>query len=408
MRRDIAAEIKAALRDPRAFAADLGLEVSKDRKQAGGIFALCPAGHDRGASLSLRSMRDGIAAHCFGCGLDGSVLDVIASAHGLDIDCDFRAVVEEGLSLAGLDPLEESRRPSSTGPRRPSSTDPRRPVAAAAPTPAAPEALDPDIFAALAAEILERAPLAGYVERYLDRRNVLEAARADGWGALPSSPAEQFRIAAEILDRFGPVLLARSGLFKVEKTQAGDLVIVDGAPVLCSPVAFLWSAHVLVIPWRAVGVDGSVMAIQRRQLGAEGPRYVLAGKAGIYVSPAALEDMTETSEIAFCEGAFDALSLGELDRRAGRDRIAVGVPGLGSWGQVSAIAAPLARGRRAYVATDNDPDKDGVQRGGNAPALLATWARDLRGAGALEVHRACPRGHHDWNAALCAGEERAA
>ena len=385
LRRTDAGEIKLSLPDPLAFASSLNLEVSKNRKQSGdGIFVLCPGGHDRTASLSLRPMRDGIAAHCFGCGLNGSVLDVIAAVRGLDIRRDFRRVIEEGLALAGLPPLGAST------PR----TGPSLRSVRSVPSEAPPE-LAVDVFGELAAEILERCPLAAAadVQRYLADRGVLEAASADGWGALPS-PAEQGPIAAEILECFGPLVLARSKVFRLERGSS-ELLIRNGAP------AFIWTDHRIVIPWRAFGVDGAIVALQRRQLGstAEGPKYALAGRpVAPYVSPAALENVTDATSIAYVEGAIDALSLGEIDRADGTDRLAIGVPGLGAW---DPAWAKLARGRRAFIATDDDPPKpNGKPGAGNNPGLISKWRDDLLAASALEVRRLQPTSAPDWNAVL--------
>ena len=165
LERDVAEEIKLSLRDPQALAELLGLEVSADRKQARGVFVLCPWHAERGASCSIRIGGDGtIVVKCHGCGAGGSALDLIAQVNGLEIRRDFRAVLEEGAHLAGLAPLDASK-PGVRSRRliRP---------ALAPPDPSELRALEADVFAELAGALLELCPMVGApdVQRYLAGR----------------------------------------------------------------------------------------------------------------------------------------------------------------------------------------------------------------------------------------------
>lgn len=94
---DHAREVREALADPRRVAERLGLERSKTER---GKWR-CPS--HGGTSLSLRRGRDGtLQARCFGCGLGGDVLTLLAAVRGLDVRSDFRVLLEEAAELAGL------------------------------------------------------------------------------------------------------------------------------------------------------------------------------------------------------------------------------------------------------------------------------------------------------------------
>jgi hypothetical protein len=115
--------------------------------------------------------------HCHGWDEGGSALDLIAAAHGLDIERTFRDVLRIGADLAGLEPVRGHYAPPRPRPR--STVPPARMV----------RPLEPVLFSTLAAELLERCPIGdGDVAQNIERRGVLEGARADA--GLPWSPRE--------------------------------------------------------------------------------------------------------------------------------------------------------------------------------------------------------------------------
>jgi len=157
---DLAA-IKTRLSNPREVAAMLGLRVLQ--KTRNGTMTACPVHGNKSGSLGLRVGADGtIQAFCFGCGLSGDVLTLLAAIEG-----DFKRGLARAVEMAG--------------------------GAVGAPVQAwqAPEKCDPDVYHELATRILDAGKLDGRpwtreVGEYLERRGLLELARADNWAALPS------------------------------------------------------------------------------------------------------------------------------------------------------------------------------------------------------------------------------
>ena len=93
--------IKSALADPERVLGLLGL-LDGAKRQAHGFLVLCPWHSERTPSCSVKLASDGtIAAHCFGCGVGGDVLSLVAAARGLDTRRDFARVVELAADLAG-------------------------------------------------------------------------------------------------------------------------------------------------------------------------------------------------------------------------------------------------------------------------------------------------------------------
>lgn len=93
--------IKAALVDPDMVLGLLGL-LDGAQRQAHGYLIRCPWHVERTPSCSVKLVSDGtIAAHCFGCGVGGDVLSLVAGTHGLDARRDFGRVVELAADLAG-------------------------------------------------------------------------------------------------------------------------------------------------------------------------------------------------------------------------------------------------------------------------------------------------------------------
>lgn len=303
------AAVRAALAEPRAVARALGLEDGARREGAGGLVVRCPVHGDRSPSLSLQVRGGTLSARCWVCGQGGDLLWLVAAVERLDVRRDFVEVLRRAAELAGGAAL-----------------------APAAVVPARQEApkLPEDVAAELFGRICEAGRLgaSGSVERYLEGRGLLEAAREDGWAALPSLN-RMLDIARGVWQAMG----SRQGTGetpgrKPEQASSGpgnaeaNGVTRDGGPngqvgmtsnrmrvgepsgqvsggfAFSSPedllvgarLAFwgrdgelvtLWGRHRLVIPWR--GPDGRIQALQRRLVdaprkmrdGREEPRYVL-------------------------------------------------------------------------------------------------------------------------------------
>jgi len=83
-------------------------------RQARGITVLCPWHDERKPSCSITVGEDGtIRVCCFGCGMRGDVLHLIAQVRGLESRRDFKRVLEEAAQLAGIK-LDEYRPPTPT------------------------------------------------------------------------------------------------------------------------------------------------------------------------------------------------------------------------------------------------------------------------------------------------------
>jgi hypothetical protein len=123
--------IRHALADHAALVATLGLEEGAIR-QAHGITIRCPWHAERTASCSITLGPDGtIRVHCFGCGASGDALHLVAAASGLDLQRDFRKVLERAAEIAGLgsnvgNVSHTVLRPTPPAPSPPSRTPPPR------------------------------------------------------------------------------------------------------------------------------------------------------------------------------------------------------------------------------------------------------------------------------------------
>lgn len=307
-----------------------------------------------------------IRVQCFaGCQhVAGDVLKLIAAAYRLDCARDFKEVLSIGARLAGLDAGDLTAARARPLPRRPA-------------PPPEPPPLDDSVFAAIVAPLLhcgrlDGSPLVRDVERYLDARGLLGAAQADGWAALPPPGPTLAAWVQMLSDVFEETALLASGLFY--KRKSGEL-------------ALPWPDHRLVIPCRSPA--GAVYTLHRRLLRApKGDEQKYAIPRGRPLRwPYGVEQLASApadAPIAFVEGAVDVLAIQELDRAAGIERVVLGVPGLEAWGRAW---ADLARGRRAFVATDADEK-------GRAAARF--WIADLLACGALDVQRVEPAHAKDW------------
>lgn len=374
---DDAAAVRRALVEPEAVAAALGLCEGVQgwgrgagwTRIAGGVLVQCPAHGDRTPSCSVTRGPDGtLRVRCFGCDLAGDALHLVAAVYGLDARAHFVRVLEHAAHLAGV-------RLSTPGDRAPVAPPPRKPAPTPDPAPSN-AALAPDVFAALVRALLAAAPLDGPhaadVRAYLDARGILDAARADGWGALPSGMVAQGDVRARIVAAVG-----------VETWEASGLAHPR------DPLMFAWgSSHRVVIPWREV--DGSPTWLQRRAVGRfDGPRYV--APAG--TSPAApygahqLAAVPLDAPAALVEGAVDALALRAACEVDGSPFAVLGLPGVKGWRRPWGA---LLAGRPVAIALDGDA-------AGNAAADVI--ARELAGL-ASNVNRWRPAGGaKDWGEA---------
>ncbi len=353
-----AAEVRRRLTDIPALLRRLSLDEGA-RREGGGFKVRCPWHTDRAPSCSLTLGPDGtLRAHCFACGAGGDALSLIAAARGLDPGREFHQVLTAAAELAGLPFLD---------------------VPPAPPAPPAPPRPAPDVdeFDRLAVSLLKFCPLRAQMDvcAYVERRGILDEV-AQRWGALPASPRELARVRDTLVKECGATAWERSGLAHPSRPDR----------------VFAWPEHRLIIPWRAAGGAGVITTLQRRLVrslkeGEDLPRYVFPrGRKPAW--PYGAEDAAELGgdgvEVAYVEGPFDAHALALLSRRAGRDRLVVGLPGVSDW---RPEWASLARGRVAVVALDPDrAGEDQVHRVGH----------DVLQAGALKVLRATPERAGDW------------
>lgn len=366
---DDAAEVRAALCDPRGLCDALGLLEGPRSwsRQARGLLVRCPWHEERTPSCSVFVGGDGtVAVKCHGCGASGDALSLVAAVRGLDLRADFGAVLEEAAYLAGV----RVSLPSTGYVARP----------APAPRPA-PDTLGADAFGELADALLELCPVEGEADAwsYLRRRGIAELARAERWAALPSSATGRAQVRDALVTRFGPDAWLRSGLAHADGPKAGE---------------WLFGEHRLVIPWRAVGVQGAVVTLQRRLLRAPSspsePRYIVPrGRAASvpYGADLALEELGEGMELCIVEGAADTLAMRVLAARAGLCRATVGLAGVEHWRRCAKALCGAVRGCVAVLALDADAAGE---------RHVAELAEELTKAGAVRVLRSKPVEGKDW------------
>lgn len=353
-RPDHAAELRQALDDPRRLCEALGLEIGR-QKQRDGIFVCCPWHKEKSPSCSV-TIKDGtIRVHCFGCGVGGDALTLVAAVRGLDLRARFREVLVEAASIAGIR-IDDYGPTSPMPPMPPPPRSPPKPVLADA------------RFAAIVAPLVHMGRLdAGDVVHYLEERGLLNDARRDGWSALPSAQA-QASWCRMLGDTFPEDELVLSGLLLRREDK----------------LVFAHAHNRLVIPWRSP--EGEVYTAQRRRLDDGKPKYVFPpGRHARW--PYGVERLGEASAdapIVFVEGALDVIARRELDRRKGVARLVLGVAGVDNW---RSEWAAYAKGRVSYIATDGDVAGERV---------VERWAADLYAAGVREVRRLAPLEAKDW------------
>lgn len=80
-------------------------EVGPPRRAGSSWVGLCPFHEERSGSFSMRLARDGWRGHCFGCGWDGSVFDLVMGLRG----CEFAQAAELLGGMLGLAPSRVGR-----------------------------------------------------------------------------------------------------------------------------------------------------------------------------------------------------------------------------------------------------------------------------------------------------------
>jgi DNA primase len=320
-----------------------------------------------------------IAVKCHGCGVSGDALSLVAAVEGLDLRRDFRAVLARAAALAGIR-LDE-RTPRVT-PRR-GEPSPSRRMVEPPPPPSPRRDTDEDrAVQRLYASLLEACPLDSEGVAYLEGRAPGLAERAVGWGALPAAARDQSEVERFLVREHGEAAWRASGLAR------------DGGE------GFVYSDHRLLIPWRAAGVDGAVVALQRRAMRApveREPKYIF-GRARAAAYPFGVEDIADeidsADELVIVEGAMDALAMRALsDAHPAAARVVVGLPGVATWQQHLDFIAKWCAGRRAVVALDADAAGEGV---------VSAMASALRQRGAAATTRRSPGVGKDWVDALAA------
>jgi hypothetical protein len=108
-----ATQIRQALVDPLDVVTKLGLAEGMKR-QARGVFVLCPHHIERHASCSVTSGPDGtLRVKCHACDFSGDVLHLIAEVHRLDLRRDFQRVIDIGAELGGVSETDAPPPPRS-------------------------------------------------------------------------------------------------------------------------------------------------------------------------------------------------------------------------------------------------------------------------------------------------------
>lgn len=391
--RDDTYELRQRLNDPSSLVRMLGLEKGSQRIGAGRVLVQCPAHSDSTASCSIlyRQEDQTISVNCFGCDLKGNVFHLIAAVHRMDVQRDFPRVLDEARRLAGMAPR------SAPAPR-----EERKPqLRVVGPTP------EERRFSTAAETLLKLTSLCdergtgGEVAASLAFRGLLDEALADGWGVLPQvRHGTDCDGNSETEDLETPLLTALD--------EAGAL---PGLRWLCAAQGWQHPDNRLLIPWRGPG--GRLWTLQRRWVRADGNTAASPPKLGdrspkkyLFPSTSSLNpsgswcygwdraESGEFEELWLCEGAVDVLALRALNRRGelhkdgtSRPMAALGLAGLQSWSKVKEDVLALARGRRCFLALDNDEP---------AEKLADQLGHELYRAAADSVKRVRPRQGKDW------------
>jgi DNA primase len=309
--------------------------------QPNGVFIRCPWHNERTPSCSITIRGGVICVRCFGCEVTGDVFTLIAKAYDLDLRVDFVRVIERAHELATK--------------------------LASATTNAPSDLVDPAATTLVSAGLLEHGPLRACKDvcEHLRARRLLDAAMAEGWGALPFP---NHAVVNAVVTKVGADAWCASGL-----SREGQLT---------------FPLHRLLIPWR--NEHGEVSTIQRRTLEQDDRKYVFPRGRGPE-NPYGIERVGSEGDVALVEGAVDVLSYRELCRRNGLTRTALGLPGAAGW---RPEWVKYFRGRVVYLALDADHVGD---------AAAERLAVALHAGGASRVTRHRPRVGKDWADVLLRG-----
>ncbi|HKY37133.1 MAG TPA: CHC2 zinc finger domain-containing protein [Polyangiaceae bacterium] len=347
-----AAELRQALRDPRALCAALGIDRGATKQRGGrGLMILCPAHAEKTPSCSVTLGADGtIRVKCFGgCDFTGDALTLIAVVRGLDPSAQFGEVLREAAELVGVE----------------------LPAANADPEPEL-ERISPVSYNAITGALLDLCPLDADpdVLGYADRRVLLVQAGRAGCGGLPRPELQAVTI-GKLLETFSAESLEQAGL--LWRDDAGEI----------TRSTFAHSENRLLVPWRAL--DGSITTLQRRRLDDWKPKYVFPPcmRPPLPFGAEQLRAHAAERVLVFVEGALDVLALRLLDWRDGLGILPLGLPGLDGW---RADWARFAQGRAVRIGFDADAAGE---------RKIEAVAADLFNAGAATVERWTPNAK-DW------------
>jgi len=297
----------------------LNLSTGSKRTDGGrGVMVRCPWHDDRTPSCHVDGRRGAILAKCHSCGEGGDVLALVAAAYRLDIERDFREVLEHGARLGGID-LERVKAGEHIPPPARPAPPPRgfppldevtelwracRPVCA-----------DPEVVAWL----LGRALLPQGIDRRGVARALPETIEVPRWARHDGRPWNTigYRLLFPLYDAAGDLRSLRSR----------RVVNLPGAP------------DAKGLPASGYELKGLVMACS---LGA----IVLA--CGAWPEPS-------ERRIVITEGEPDWLTWCDRDEGL-RTFAALGIAGSGQWTQ--AIADRIPDGSHVLIRTDQDDAGD--------------------------------------------------
>jgi len=258
-------------------------------KTLSGNKTMCFGGHDkRTPSLSFRPAKN--SWKCFGCGLGGSVIDLVMQARQIDFDAalDWLAV-EFGVNVRRDRSARGPRRKGRSAERQPSESAPAR----ATPDTESGFAPDPELYTWFLNRCSRVSQPLGL--NYL-RTHGISTDVADRFGVRePRDPVRAFR---SLVEHWGPDRLFRSGL---AFGRAGKLQ------------RLIWPTYTLLFPFYQGGVVGYV---QGRQLAGEpkfpNPKEI---RKPLY-NLDRIQALPPGSVVHICEGVPGALALESLGRTA--------------------------------------------------------------------------------------------
>src|SRR5579883_1525779 len=169
------AEIKRLLNDPHQVVTWLGLG-ERAKRNGNGLLICCPRHGEKNPSCSIKPGDDGnLFVKCFACDFAGDVFRLISEVYQLDLKSQSQEILRIAADQAGYR-LAEERKAEKLPPRP-------QPRPITPPKPAEPP-LEDSVFHALASELLKLCPLKAQedVAAYLEKRQLLKEASADGWG----------------------------------------------------------------------------------------------------------------------------------------------------------------------------------------------------------------------------------